>query len=315
MTIESVCDSYLLEIGEANTIPLGGKYTVFLYTDRPSYALDVRDVAEYLSSILGKRFEIEIEGDFLNKYVPTSSDERNETIMRLASARRWAEKLTGFNWHPLTLEERANYESRNVGDESPNTYVSLPLRDVGPNGGYYEIGMLQNILRNTIPAEKKDDRDIHIIYTSRGLGDTDIGGGIYPHARTAIFGLPNVISSTGMVDGPARPDEFIVEWNAGVSSTGHLENKFKDRMLLNNDSRITEVAKGVSLSAVLNHFTTKIFCESNNCKLFDAHIQEDLIKSQINGQICKKHSEIFEYLSDPNNTGRAELTRLLGNAA
>lgn len=75
-----------------------------------------------------------------------------------------------------------------------------------------------------------------------------------------------------------------------------LEKEFKGRFLEHNDPRLTEVAKGYIMQAVFYHLYGDPFCEDKNCRLYNAHWQEELIWSQLESphQFCQKHRTIVE---------------------
>ena len=64
---------------------------------------------------------------------------------------------------------------------------------------------------------------------------------------------------------------------------------------------MTEVAKGMTLQAILYHLTLDPFCPKKNCRLFNAHWQEDLLRSQSGSPgLCARHAQMLRRLgSDP----------------
>jgi len=50
------------------------------------------------------------------------------------------------------------------------------------------------------------------------------------------------------------------------------------------------------MQAVFNHLTGNPFCRNPNCRLFNAHWQEELIKAQLESEeeFCEEHREILE---------------------
>lgn len=293
-------DIEILEIEKGQPVPLLNKYKIFLYTDRPSPALRIDEIKEFLTNNLSPRFEVEVMGDFFKNYMPEKIEDRKKMINGLVDAKRWAERKAGFNFRSLTHDERIESEQKVIDDLNVPTYDSIPAKDIGFVGHYYEIDGLEKTLYSMIPDDRKDVDCINIVFTSRGLGDTDINGGLRPHARSGCYGLLKIISTTGIVDGPQVSPEYIGRLDSGVYFKEMLIDMFRDQMLFQNDDRITEVAKGLSLQGVMSHFTSNPFCTDNSCRLYDAHLQKELISSQVNGYICKKHADVLVYLRNPS---------------
>lgn len=68
-----------------------------------------------------------------------------------------------------------------------------------------------------------------------------------------------------------------------------------------HDPKISEIIKGYALQALFYYFTGESFCESKECRLFNAHWQSDLLHSQIEvGKLCDKHQQILDLIvSEP----------------
>jgi hypothetical protein len=85
---------------------------------------------------------------------------------------------------------------------------------------------------------------------------------------------------------------------AGELALVRLRNALKDEFIDYDDPRTIEVLKGLSLQAVMFHLTLDPFCEDRDCRLFNAHWQTDLIRSQISaGRLCKRHTKLISALS------------------
>lgn len=116
------------------------------------------------------------------------------------------------------------------------------------------------------------------------------------HLRAAVFGYPSVISTSGIVEAPAKPKEYYLQkqkysllkvWGFKEEE---VKQKFKDRFIDYRDPRLTEVLKGYIAQAIFFELTGNPFCENKSCRLFNAHWQEDLIRAQIkSGKFCKFH--------------------------
>ncbi len=123
------------------------------------------------------------------------------------------------------------------------------------------------------------------------------------HLRTIVFGFPSILSVPGIVEAPARPREYYLLrqeleiQGAGLLRLEKLKKEFKGRFMDYGDTRTIEVVKGLTLQAVLFHLTLDPFCPNRNCRLFNAHWQEDLIRSQVDsGSLCHRHTKMVERL-------------------
>lgn len=126
------------------------------------------------------------------------------------------------------------------------------------------------------------------------------------HLRTIVCGFPSIISLPGIVEAPAKPREYYVArqmmelQGAGELELEQLKSSFKDRFIDYGDPRTVEVVKGLVLQALMFHITLDPFCENRDCRLFNAHWQEDLIRSQVeSGRLCKDHVGRIKTLGSP----------------
>lgn len=150
--------------------------------------------------------------------------------------------------------------------------------------------VLQRILSAGISDKENKLEHLHIIFTGLLTCTFDEDDWRY-HGRAVICGTPSIISTTGMIEAPAKPREFYLDQMADKS-------KFAGRFLEYQDSRMTAVATGYALQAVFFFISDAAFCEDRNCRLFNAHWQEDLIRTQIEKpRICIKHMKIANLLN------------------
>jgi hypothetical protein len=104
------------------------------------------------------------------------------------------------------------------------------------------------------------------------------------------------------VEAPAKPREFYFLRKALVASgmardlvEEELKSKFRGRYIDYDDSRMTDIVKGYLMQAFFYHTTFEPFCDDKNCRLFNAHWQEDMIHAQLEGEdFCERHEGILE---------------------
>jgi hypothetical protein len=156
----------------------------------------------------------------------------------------------------------------------------------------YDGFELQKILRYL-----KDDKEtLHIILTNRLTCTFDENDSRY-HARAVICANPAIISTTGMIEAPAKPKEYYFEAMA-LKSQGldikSAKEKYKDEFLEYNDKRLTKIVEGYILQVIFYNITGESFCRDIECRLNNAHWQKDLLFSQLKiNKLCKKHNEIL----------------------
>lgn len=165
-------------------------------------------------------------------------------------------------------------------------------------GILYDGFRYQALLRSLLPAEERTLRTMHLPLTHRLLATFDPGDRVY-HARVIVCGFPSVLSTSGVVEGPAKPKEFYVA-RRGYSSAGMpppteaLKEEIAGRFIDYDDPRLTEVFKGYALQALVYHLTGDPFCEEPSCRLFNAHWQEEVIAAQLtSGELCEAHRAVL----------------------
>jgi len=138
-------------------------------------------------------------------------------------------------------------------------------------------------------------RSVHIVFTSALACTWDIQDCHY-HPRSVLCGFPSVISTSGAVEGPARPRSIYVAKIMGLSEE-QARSKYKGRFLEHDDVRMPEVAKGLAAQAVFYNLTGEPFCEREDCRLFNARWQEQLLSSQvISRRFCSSHTRFLKEL-------------------
>jgi len=151
-----------------------------------------------------------------------------------------------------------------------------------------------------VPRDERLPELVHIFFTNRLFATWDDSNQRY-HLRTSVYSIPSVISTTGLVEAPAKPREYYLlkqqYEKLGRDITG-LKDKFKGRCLDYGDSRLTEVAKGYVMQAVFYSLTGEPFCQDKGCRLYNAHWQEELILAQLESgyEFCQRHTELLPRL-------------------
>lgn len=149
-----------------------------------------------------------------------------------------------------------------------------------------------------IPPEEVAFEHCHIILTNQLLGTWDENNRRY-HVRVAVFAFPSLISTSGIVEGPARPREYYLGRKLGADEQ-ELEGIFKDTFIGQKDARMQEVIKGYVLQALFYHILGEPFCDDRECRLFNAHWQAEMIRAQLRPQsdLCCRHRELLRRAVD-----------------
>jgi hypothetical protein len=181
------------------------------------------------------------------------------------------------------MVERARIsEIRQPFDRQPLEHQSFDL--FGKPTALYDGFELQRLLA---PAFAEQD-SIPIIFTDL-LTCTFSEEDWRYHSRATVCGTPSIISTTGIVEAPAKPKEFY--FSLLTQDTESIKKKLADRFIDYGDRRMTKVAAGYVLQNLFFFITNgDPFCENNSCLLYNAHWQEDLIRTQVqNPALCPKH--------------------------
>lgn len=267
---------------------------VHLYNEPTAKTLDVKEISDYLKKRL-PNIEIDIREEFFIHHLSHFSEkDREETINSLAKgiARNRISNLNvqETSFEPLSAE--IEYEKRKIEEPNHKSFGIL-----------YQGFKLQRVLAELIPKEEKDLKHLHIIFTNQLFGTWSQSDGRY-HARVSIYGLPAIISTTGLVEAPAKPKEYYLlkrEYHTlGMSENviSGLKKKFQGRFIDYDDPRTTEVMKGYSMQALFYYLVGDPFCRDRNCRLYNAHWQEDVIHAQLKSpyEFCPFHQEILDSL-------------------
>ncbi|MDP7264326.1 MAG: hypothetical protein QGH39_02065 [Candidatus Thermoplasmatota archaeon] len=260
--------------------------TIILYDDITSGNLVLSEIKKYLSELI-PGIRVELRSGFIEHFgVREKIPEFARKLARI-KLRDQKRKLEDFNPLPGEIQ----FEKKLLDD--PKT------RRIGV---IYDGFEFQKFSREMIPENELEMSVLHIFITNRLIATFDDNDRRY-HARVIITGYPAVISTSGIVEAPAKPRDFYRMKQMGIilgdtTVPAELLNQhFQGRFMEHNDERLTEVIKGYILQAVFYHTTGEAFCNNTNCRLFNSHWQKEMIKAQIeSGKLCKDHTGILNEL-------------------
>jgi len=245
---------------------------------------------------------IEVRNPFLND-IDNELAERLNSI-RISDIKKPFEKqpkikVQGILDNDIVFER--NFQSQLMLRDSGNKSKGTERQD--KELILYDGFMMQRLLETMVNESQSNADHIHIVFEDRLICTFSEEDWRY-HARTFVAGNPSIISTTGIVEAPAKPKEwYIKQMQLAIYNIDHndvdqndalLSSKFK-KYLNYGDYRINFAAVGYALQ-VLFFFITEgdPFCNDINCILYNAHWQEELLHSQIqNERLCNEHSDLL----------------------
>jgi len=250
---------------------------IFLY-DEPS----VPEIqVNHLSQFLKDKFlvEVEIRNSIFSNSIELTSKE-------LASCKIFNSRKS-FERHNPTLDE--------IELEKTLCAYTSKLENIVMYDGFE----VQKIITELIPSDELDEKIFHIVFTNRLTCTYDYNDYRY-HGRALIGANPAIISTTGIIEAPAKPREYYMEL-ISIMTQGlridSIKKKYSGKYLEYHDHRLSKIIEGYVLQALFYYLTGEPFCETRECRLHNAHWQKDLLYSQLeSGKLCQKHQEILRNL-------------------
>ena len=161
----------------------------------------------------------------------------------------------------------------------------------------YDAFEIQNIIYDIVAESDLNPDNLHIAFTNKLICTYDTTDSRY-HGRAVICSNPAMVSTTGIIEAPARPREYYFEVMKcrmqGLSIQGAKKN-YSQKFLNYHDKRLSKIAEGYVLQAIFYYLTGDAFCDSLDCRLNNAHWQKDLLYSQLKiGKLCNKHQALLD---------------------
>ncbi len=254
---------------------------VILYDEGTTGELNIGEIAEYLGQKLGK-VNIEVRVDPLVFNLP--QDKISDYARKIAGT-----KIQGVNQKVQKGQEplygEIEYEKKRI------------LGKTRAFGILYDGFQLQTVFRDILPREEQSLDFAHILFTNRLFTTWDDNNKRY-HVRTSVYGIPSVISTTGLVEAPAKQREYYLikqQYDRLGKDLTELKDRFKGSFIDYEDKRLTEVAKGYAMQAVFYSLIGDPFCEDKGCRLYNAHWQKELIFAQLESgyEFCQRHTKLL----------------------
>lgn len=245
---------------------------IYLYDEPSVPEIKISKLADFIK----KTFSIDIE---IRKNIFQKAD---KTLANHLASCKIINTKKPFEFHSASIEE-IEFEN-----ESFKNYSKIK------NIVMYDGFELQKLVSSLISKDENSLDDFHIIFTNRLTCTYDFNDYRY-HGRAIICSNPSIISTTGIIEAPAKPREYYMELISNMAqglNVDSIKKKFQGRYLEYHDERISTVIEGYVMQALFYHLTGEPFCENKNCRLFNPHWQKDLLHSQIEiGKLCEKHEK------------------------
>ena len=203
-----------------------------------------------------------------------------------------------------------NIEKKVIEFDKKHELVDLLLYD-----GFLLQKFLQKLMEND---EKQQQQEltfskINIMITDKLLCTFDETDWRY-HARSLICGNPTLISTSGIVEGIAKPRDYYYKlyFFKDLDIVDELKKDYDGQFINYNDPRINDVIEGLVLQSIFYFINSgDPFCGDRNCRFFNAHFQDDIIRVNIKEKkICQRHkilinryNEVFINTDRFNNAG------------
>ncbi len=247
---------------------------IFIYRE-PGVELNLASIAGYLA---GNGARVELRGSFFSRFANLQEAAGKIAGMRISDPSRPA-----VEEEPLYGEVK--YELRVLRGEAR------------PGGVVYDGFLLQSYMRSLLPRQEVGLDKLHLSVTPRLLATFDEDDRRY-HLRAIILGYPAIISTSGIVEAPAKPKEFYLQrrlLGEDALAEARIKQKLREKLLDYGDPRMDEVLKGYALQALFYQLFGEAFCESTRCRLYNAHWQEELLAAQLSQpELCEKHKKMLE---------------------
>jgi hypothetical protein len=248
---------------------------IFLYDEPSVPELKLDELCKFVQNT----FSIAVE-----KRKNIFSLANKDTANKLASCRIFNTRKQ-FEAHTTTKEE--------VEFELASFYGSSKTENIVMYDGFE----FQKIVSDLISDYESTLDNLHVVFTNKLTCTFDDSDYRY-HGRAVICSNPAIISTTGIVEAPAKPRGYYLELISNVVQGVNVETmkkKYQGTYLEYNDKRFSTVSEGYLLQVIFYYLTGEAFCESRECRLNNAHWQSDLLYSQLEiGKLCEKHQKTLE---------------------
>ena len=260
---------------------------IFLYDEPAVQEIQISNLKNFLL----ETFHVDVE---IKECVFHNLD--GKTIEKISGCRIFDHKIPFKEHLPNKQEidfEKSVCEDTNLLEKTTMVENAERIEDVMMYDGFE----VQNIIYDVITKNDSDQNNLHIVFTNRLICTYDTADSRY-HGRTVICSNPAIISTTGMIEAPARPREYYFEamkCKMQGLDIQDVKKNYSRKFLDYHDKRLSKISEGYLLQAIFYYMTGDAFCDSLDCRLNNAHWQKDLLYSQLKiGKLCNKHQALLD---------------------
>ena len=260
---------------------------IFLYDEPAVQEIQISNLKNFLI----ETFSIDVE---IKKCIFNNLSEK--TMEKLSGCRIFDPKIPFKVYRPD--KQKIDFE-RNVCRDTKLMEKTTMVEDAEriEDVVMYDAFEIQNIIYDVVTESDLNPDNLHIAFTNKLICTYDTTDTRY-HSRTVICSNPAIISTTGMIEAPARPKEYyfeVMKYKMQGLSIQDIKKRYDQKFLNYHDKRLSKIAEGYLLQAVFYYLTGDAFCDNLNCRLNNAHWQKDLLYSQLKiGKLCDKHQALLD---------------------
>jgi hypothetical protein len=261
---------------------------IHIYPETGAGQVNSGEIADYVRSLV--RAAVDIRPEFVSCALSSCTGEEREGILNKTArnmARLKVRDVTKKDVRVDPLKLEIDYERRNLAKSTGRTC-----------GVIYEGFNLQQLYCNFIDPQERNLHHLHLVVTNQLFATWDTNNHRY-HARVSIYGLPTLLSTSGVVEAPAKPRDYYLRRHLG-EDLHELKEHFKEECIDYQDPRLTDVLKGYAAQALFYYLLGYPFCEDSNCRLFNAHRQSELLQAQLFSpyEFCSRHQAVLDQLQE-----------------
>ena len=260
---------------------------IFLYDEPAVQEIQILNLKNFLL----ETFHVDVE---IKECVFHNLD--GKTIEKISGCRIFDHKIPFKEHLPNKQEidfEKSVCEDTKLLEKTTMVENAERIEDVVMYDGFE----VQNIIYDVITKNDSDQNNLHIVFTNRLMCTYDTTDNRY-HGRAVICSNPAIISTTGMIEAPARPREYYFEamkCKMQGLDIQDVKKNYSGKFLDYHDKRLSKISEGYLLQAIFYYMTGDAFCDSLDCRLNNAHWQKDLLYSQLKiGKLCNKHQALLD---------------------
>lgn len=157
-------------------------------------------------------------------------------------------------------------------------------------GALYDGVLLSRVWLSLLAPEERHLDRLVVVLTGRLAGSFDTGERRY-HARAVIAAHPVIVSVPGILAGPALPPAYYMLRREPGMDEALLRRSLGEEVLQEDDPLMPKAVASYIAQAAFHRWTGEGACADRACILFNAHKQEDVIRSKVNGRLCATHRE------------------------